>query len=136
MRHAAGRMAHRPPAADDPRVAATVLIVDDNARFRVRARRALEADGYAVVAEAADGTAALEAVRRHRPDVVLLDVILPDTSGLSVAARLAGGPDPPAVVLTSTHDAADFGARLARCGARGFVPKAELSGEALSALLT
>ena len=88
-------------------MSATVLIVDDNARFRVRARRWLEADGYAVVAEAADGAAALEAVRLHRP----------------------------AVVLTSTHDAADFGEALARCGARGFVPKAELSGDRLSALL-
>jgi DNA-binding NarL/FixJ family response regulator len=112
-----------------------VLIVDDNARFRSRARRWLEADGYTVVAEAADGAAALAAVRRCRPAVVLLDVQLPDMSGLVVAERLARELDPPAVVLTSTHDAADFGERLARCGARGFVPKAELSGERLSVLL-
>jgi DNA-binding NarL/FixJ family response regulator len=112
-----------------------VLIVDDNARFRVRARRWLEADGYAVVAEAADGASALDAVRRHRPDLVLLDIGLPDISGLSVAERLTREPEPPAVVLTSTRDVADFGDRVARCGARGFVPKAELSGAALSALL-
>jgi DNA-binding NarL/FixJ family response regulator len=112
-----------------------VVIVDDNARFRVRARRWLEADGYAVVAEAADGASALEAVRRHRPDVVLLDIGLPDISGLSVAEQLAREPDAPAVVLTSTHDVADFGDRVARSGARGFVPKAKLSGAALSALL-
>jgi DNA-binding NarL/FixJ family response regulator len=111
------------------------MIVDDNARFRVRARRRLEADGYAVVAEAEDGASALEAVRRHRPDVVLLDIGLPDMSGLSVAERLAREPGPLAVVLTSTHDAADFGDRIASCGARGFVPKAALSGEAISALL-
>lgn len=112
-----------------------LLIVDDNARFRVRARRRLEADGYTVVAEAADGASALEAARRHRPEVVLLDIGLPDMSGLLVAERLTREPDPPAVVLTSTHDAADFGDRITRCGARGFVPKAALSGEAISALL-
>jgi DNA-binding NarL/FixJ family response regulator len=113
-----------------------VLIVDDNARFRARARRWLEADGYAVVAEAADGASALEAAGRHRPDVVLLDIGLPDVSGLTVAERLARGPEAPAVVLTSTRDAADFGDRVVRCGARGFVPKAALSGDALSAVLS
>jgi DNA-binding NarL/FixJ family response regulator len=112
-----------------------VMIVDDNARFRVRARRRLEADGYVVVAEAADGASALEAARRLRPKLVLLDVGLPDMSGLSVAEQLTHEPDPPAVVLTSTHDAADFGDQIARCGARGFVPKAELTGDAISALL-
>jgi DNA-binding NarL/FixJ family response regulator len=121
---------------DDAGVAAAVLIVDDNARFRLRARRLLEADGYEVVAEAADGAAALEAARRFRPDVVLLDIQLPDTSGLLVAERLTGESNPPKVVLTSTHDAADFGDRAARCGACGFVPKAELSGKTLSALLS
>jgi DNA-binding NarL/FixJ family response regulator len=121
--------------ADDWAVPSTVLIVDDNARFRVRARRRLEADGYAVVGEAADGASALDAARRHRPAVVLLDVQLPDVSGIEVAERLSGWPDPPEVVLTSTHDEADFGERLSRCGARGFVPKAELSGAALTALL-
>jgi CheY-like chemotaxis protein len=113
-----------------------VLIVDDNARFRVRARRWLEAEGYAVVAEAVDGASALEAVRRHRPDLVLLDIGLPDMSGLAVAERLTQTRDAPAVVLTSTYDVADFGDRVARCGARGFVPKAALSGEALTAVLS
>jgi DNA-binding NarL/FixJ family response regulator len=116
-------------------MARSVLIVDDNPRFRSRARRWLEASGFAVVGEAADGAAALDAARNLRPAVVLLDVQLPDMSGLSVADRLAGEPDPPAVVLTSTHDIADFGDRATRCGARGFLPKADLSGEALSALL-
>ena len=119
----------------DQAVAKAVLLVDDNAGFRARARRVLEAEGFAVVAEAADGRSAIEAAGRHRPEVVLLDVRLPDMSGLEVAERLAEEPDPPAVVLTSTYDVADLGARVARCGARGFVPKAELSGEAVSALL-
>jgi len=117
-------------------VSAAVLIVDDNPRFRSRARRWLEADGYAVVAEAADGASALEAAARHRPNVVLLDIQLPDMNGLSVAERLARGPHAPDVVLTSTHDVGDFGDGIVRCGARGFLPKAELTGEALAALLT
>jgi len=116
-------------------VATSVLIVDDNERFRSRARRWLEGDAFAVVAEAADGKSALEAAREHRPEVVLLDIELPDMGGLTVSSRLVREPDPPAVVLTSTHDAADYGARAADCGARGFLPKAELSAEALAALL-
>jgi CheY-like chemotaxis protein len=128
-------MVPRAAVADDVCVSAPLLIVDDNPGFRSRARRWLEASGYTVVAEAADGASALAAVRRHRPKVVLLDIQLPDMSGLTVAERLAQEPDPPAVVLTSTHDIADFGDRPARSGARGFVPKAELSDETLSALL-
>ena len=120
---------------DDWGVSVALLIVDDNARFRERARRRLESDGYEVVAEAADGASALDAARRHRPEVVLLDVGLPDMSGLALAERLTSEPDAPAVVLTSTREEADFGDGVARCGARGFVPKASLSGEAISALL-
>jgi DNA-binding NarL/FixJ family response regulator len=116
-------------------VALEVMIVDDNARFRARARLQLEADGYRVIGEAADGGSALLAARRLRPDVVLLDVQLPDMSGLAVAEQLVREPQPPAVVLTSTHDATDFGERLARCGACGFVPKEELTGDRLAALL-
>lgn len=131
----ASRLVGRIAVTEDWGVPVRVLIVDDNPRFRLRARRCLEASVYEVVAEAADGASALEAARRHRPAVVLLDIELPDTSGTSVAEWLAREPVPPAVVLTSTHDAADFGARLLRCGARGFIPKAELSSERLTALL-
>ncbi len=116
-------------------VALGVLIVDDNARFRARARRMLEAGGYRVLAEASDGASALECVRRHRPGVVLLDVQLPDMSGVTVAEQLAREPHPPAVVLTSMLDAADLGERLTRAPVRGFVPKCELSPEAIAALL-
>ena len=112
-----------------------VLIVDDNARFRERARRTLEADGYTVVGEADDGASALKAARRIRPDVVLLDVGLPDMSGLTVAERLTGQPAGPAVVLTSTHDESDFGDGVSRSGALGFVPKSALSGQAITALM-
>jgi DNA-binding NarL/FixJ family response regulator len=116
-------------------VGVAIIIVDDNARFRARAKLRLEADGFVVVAEASDGASALEAAELHRPDVVLLDIGLPDMSGLSVAERLTREPGGPAVVLTSTHDAADFGDRIVRCGARGFVPKAAFSTEKITALL-
>jgi two-component system response regulator EvgA len=113
----------------------TVLIVDDHAGFRRLARRMLEADGYSVVGEAADGRSALAAARELRPDLVLLDVQLPDDDGFSVADGLARNGDAPAIVLTSTRDAADYARRVERSPARGFVPKSELSGDAIAALL-
>ena len=113
----------------------SVLIVDDHPSFRATARAVLQAEGYEIVGEAADGAAALEAARTLRPELVLLDVQLPDTDGFAIAAELTRGGHGPLVVLTSSRDAADFGPLIAESGARGFVPKAELSGLALSALL-
>lgn len=113
----------------------TVLIVDDHAGFRRMARRMLEEGGFSVVAEAGDAASALAAVAEHRPQLVLLDVQLPDLDGLAVAEALAEGDDPPIVVLTSSRNASDYGSRLVRSPARGFVPKAELSGLALTELL-
>jgi DNA-binding NarL/FixJ family response regulator len=113
----------------------TVLIVDDHAGFRHAARALLEADGFDVIGESATGGEGLEAVLRLRPDLVLLDVGLPDLDGITVAGRLtsvAGGG--PAVVLTSSRDVFDYAPDFERCGARGFIAKAELSGAALAAL--
>jgi DNA-binding NarL/FixJ family response regulator len=134
-RLAENRIALPRAVAHDSGVPRTVLVVDDNPGFRARARRWLEAEEFTVVAEACDGASALDAVRAHRPAVVLLDVQLPDVSGLDLAEQLAAAPGSPAVVLTSTRDASDFGDRVARSGARGFVPKSELSGDAVAALL-
>jgi CheY-like chemotaxis protein len=118
-------------------MATTVLIVDDHPSFRATARSLLEAEGYAVVGEAEDGASALEAADELRPDVVLLDVQLPDLDGFEVSRRLLARTNgsAPAVVLTSSRDRADFGGLVAESGARGFVAKAELSGAALAALL-
>ena len=77
----------------------------------------------------------VEAARALSPDLVLLDVNLPDTDGFAVAEELARDDPAPAVVITSTRDAADVADRVRACGARGFVPKGELSGAALAALV-
>ena len=112
----------------------TVLIVDDHAAFRASARALLQAEGFDVIGEAANGAAAVEAVAALRPEIVLLDIQLPDLDGLAVAEQLAGAADAPAVVLISSRDAAAYGPRLQATPARGFIPKRELSGEALAAL--
>ena len=116
-------------------MARTVLIVDDHPSFRASARMLLEAEGFEVVGEAADGQSALSAVAELRPDIVLLDVQLPDIDGIEVAATLTANGGGPAVVLTSSRDLADLGPVRERCAVRGFIPKAELSGAALEALL-
>ena len=128
-------MAERRDLCQDSHVP-SILIVDDHPSFRSTARVLLQAEGFEVVGEAADGDSAVRAAHELRPDVVLLDVQLPDFDGFEVARRLArmnGGS--PAVILTSSRDAADFGPLVEESGARGFVPKAELSAEALATLL-
>jgi DNA-binding NarL/FixJ family response regulator len=115
-------------------VCPTVLIVDDHAAFRASARALLQAGGFDVVGEAADGAAAVAAVATLRPEIVLLDIQLPDVDGLAVAEQLAAAPDPPVVVLISSRDATAYGPRLQQTSARGFIPKGVLSGEALAAL--
>ena len=114
---------------------ATVLVVDDHDGFRSFARTYLAANGFQVVGEASDGETALVEIRRLRPDIVLLDVQLPDMDGFDVSRRLAAGPDPPAVVLISSRDAADYGPGIALSGARGFLTKARLTGAALRELV-
>jgi DNA-binding NarL/FixJ family response regulator len=112
-----------------------VLIVDDHASFRSLARRLLVDEGFDVVGEASDGRSAVQAAGELRPDLVLLDVQLPDVDGFGVAAALARQPHPPAVVLVSSRSRADYGHRVGRSGTRGFIAKAELSGAALRQLL-
>lgn len=113
----------------------TVLIVDDHPEFRESASALLEAEGFAVVGSAADGDEAIAAVERLKPQVVLLDIQLPDRDGFAVAERLGAMRDPPRVVLISSREAAAYGPRLAAAAAQGFIPKRELSGSALAALV-
>ena len=113
-----------------------VLIVDDHQNFRELARRLVEAVGLDVVGEASSGAQALLEERRLRPDIVLLDIQLPDLDGLTVASSLSLLPAAPAVVLVSTRDASDYGPRVRQCGALGFISKAELSAASLAAMLS
>ena len=110
----------------------TVLIVDDHAGFRGFARRLLEAGGYTVVGEAADGGSALAAVEALRPELVLLDVVLPDTDGFAVAERLAESGD--GTGRRSHVEPGGGGLRRAARPepARGFIHKDDLSGAALT----
>ena len=118
---------------DDSHSQMTVLVVDDHPTFRASARRLLELEGFRVVAEAADASAALRLVRELEPELMLLDVGLPDRSGFEVASELAGGRT--RVVLISSRAQADLGRRVRESGALGFISKEQLSGEAILALL-
>jgi CheY-like chemotaxis protein len=124
---------HELPAESRP--VTTVLIVDDFADFRRQARALLEDEGLLVVGEAADGQTALEETAQLRPDVLLLDIGLPDIDGFEVALRLGGSGDAPKIVLISSRDGALFGERIASSGAAGFIRKDDLSADALEALL-
>lgn len=115
-------------------VAATVLVVDDHPSFRRLATTLLQTAGFSVLGEAGDGAAALTAVRELRPDVVLLDILLPDTTGFELTEVLAAEPDSPIVVLTSSRSASDFDGSLARSSARGFIAKRDLTAASFTAL--
>ncbi len=117
---------------DDLHVQSTVLIVDDHAAFRASARTLLELEGFDVVGEAEDGASGLDLVRALEPDVVLLDIALPDMSGFEVAEQLAPSTK---VILTSSRQSSDFGRRVRRSGALGFISKDLLSGDALRKLM-
>lgn len=112
-----------------------VVIVDDHAAFRESASALLEADGFTVVGEAADGVSALELVARLRPEVVVLDVQLPDFDGFELSERLASMREPPLIVLISSRDLASYGRRAPPPSVCGFVSKDELSGRIVAALI-
>jgi len=113
----------------------TLLIVDDHADFRTFARALLTAEGCTVVGEAADGAGALAAVAALRPEVVILDIALPDLDGIAVAAQLATIDNSPTVVLVSSRDASAYGTRLTTAAAAGFLPKSALSRRAITDLI-
>lgn len=112
-----------------------VVIVDDHAAYRASASALLEADGFIVVGEAADGAGAVELVARVRPDVVVLDVQLPGLDGFDVSEQVAAMDEPPRIVLISSRDLTAYGRSALPSCVCGFVPKDELSGSAIAALI-
>ena len=113
----------------------TVLVVDDHEGFRAHVRELLECDGFEVVGEAADAASGIEAARVLHPDLVLLDVRLPDLDGVQASGGFAAANGRPAIVLTSSYDVADLAGAVAESPAHGFIPKSKLSGAALRELL-
>jgi len=113
----------------------TLLIVDDHPAFRSGARALLEAAGFVIVGEAANGEEALDAVRRLQPQVVLLDIVLPDLDGFTVCQRLAEDEPVPTIVLTSSRDASVYRHRLRGSRARGFISKPDLTGAEFTAMV-
>jgi DNA-binding NarL/FixJ family response regulator len=128
-------MSDAAPREHDVRVAGTVLIVDDHADFRAAARALLEADGYEVIGEAADGDAGSRLAEELSPTLVLLDIGLPGPDGFAIAERLAAMANPPAVVLISSRERSSYGRRIDGAPVRGFLSKRELSGAALASML-
>ncbi|HSC49825.1 MAG TPA: response regulator transcription factor [Gaiellaceae bacterium] len=117
------------------RSARRVLVVDDHPSFRRCARTLLTEEGFEVVGEAEDGASALALADELAPDLVLLDVQLPDVDGFEVTARLLEREPGLGIVLVSSRERDAYGPRVAASGARGFISKADLSRTALERLL-
>ena len=111
-----------------------MLIVDDHEGFRRSARRLLELEGFLVVGDVPDARTALAAVDQLGPELVLLDVVLPDMDGFAVAELMSRLPRAPRVVLVSSRKPTDFGPRLGEGHAHAFIHKGDLSGAALAAI--
>lgn len=110
-----------------------VLVVDDQLPFQGAAREVIDSmESFEVVAIVDTGEAAVRAVETSRPDLVLLVVNLPGISGLEAARRITSLPDPPAVLLLSTYDIADYDDEVVRCGARRFLTKLAFGPESLA----
>lgn len=121
--------------SERPRTRRRAVVVDDHAGFRSCARTMLESEGFEVVGEAVDGRSAVSLVSELEPDLVLVDIQLPDIDGFAVVERLLANDPRLQVVLVSSRDRSSYGPLIERSGACGFVAKADLSGVTLARLL-
>jgi DNA-binding NarL/FixJ family response regulator len=112
-----------------------VLVIDDHADFRALSRQVLEGPAFSVVGEAASAAQGLAMTRALQPDVVILDVGLPDGNGFDLAGELLQSVPQPAVLLVSSRDWGQLSRRVRASGACGFLPKEELSPAAVEAML-
>jgi DNA-binding NarL/FixJ family response regulator len=113
----------------------SVLIVDDHAGFVAEARQLLEADGFDVVGEAEDGQAAIKLLAAGHPDLVLVDIALPDMDGFTLAGLLVAATPRSQIILISSRDQSTYGSRVADAPAIGFLRKDDLSGSAIRRLI-
>jgi DNA-binding NarL/FixJ family response regulator len=112
-----------------------ILVIDDNAAFRRALGQVLDTHCFVVVATAATGASGVQLAREHEPDLVIVDVQLPDVDGFDVAEQLTQLDPTMEVILTSGLDSSDLGTLVTDSSARGFIPKAELSAQAIDSLL-
>jgi DNA-binding NarL/FixJ family response regulator len=109
-----------------------VLLADDHPLLLgVIGRFLAEAPGIQVVARVRTGMQALSLVEFHRPDLLLMNLVLPDVSGLEVTRRLVAAPWTPRIVLMSLHDEPEYRRAVEAAGADGFVVKQDLGTELL-----
>ena len=126
---------HRKPLEEPLQTGRRVLVVDDHPSFRRCARALLSSVGFEVVGEAEDGTSALELAAELAPDLVLVDIQLPDINGFEVVERLHERDPGLVVVLISSRDRSAYGSTIGTSGANGFISKGELSATTLTRLL-
>ena len=111
------------------------VIVDDDEGFLKVAQAVLEGDGVTVAGVAHNSAEAVQRARTLRPDVVLIDIRLGRESGFDAARLLAGNGHPAALIMISTHADEDYAELIAESPAIGFLPKVELSADAIRRLL-
>ena len=112
-----------------------VVIADDHPQFRSATRLMLESAGYDVIGEASDAEEAVAECHRLHPDLLILDVQLPDYDGFAVADELSHDTDAPTIVLVSNREASDYGTLIDDAKIAGFISKIDFSEPALRALI-